>query len=188
MIFYDDFSCINGRYKQIKDFEDYYITEFGEVYSTIPIGVGKEHKLHKIAPKNPGRDDKYYSVVLCNRGKQSTRAIHRLVAEYFVDGYFDGAVVNHIDGDNRNNVASNLEWTTVADNVRKSYETSGVGATRNYLKWTLYDPDGNKIDDFIGQNLVKKYVKENNLDCFPASLVKYGESNGYRVTKADCKL
>lgn len=27
------FQEINGRYKQIKNFEDYFVTEFGEVYS-----------------------------------------------------------------------------------------------------------------------------------------------------------
>lgn len=29
-----NFSDINGRYKQIDGFDDYYITENGEVYST----------------------------------------------------------------------------------------------------------------------------------------------------------
>lgn len=43
--------------------------------------------------------------------------VHRLVAEHFVAGRFDGACVNHINGFKRDNVASNLEWVTRSGNM-----------------------------------------------------------------------
>ncbi len=42
--------------------------------------------------------------------------VHRLVAQYFCDGYAEGLVVNHIDGDKTNNRSSNLEWVTRSEN------------------------------------------------------------------------
>ena len=43
--------------------------------------------------------------------------VHRLVATAFVKGHFDGATVNHMDGNKTNNAATNLEWTTRAENT-----------------------------------------------------------------------
>lgn len=184
------FQDIKGRYKQISGFPNYYITEFGDVYSDRKIGIGKESHLHKLKPKDPGNNSKYLNIILCNGDGQFTKSIHRLVAEYFVDGYFDGAVVNHIDGNNRNNVASNLEWTTTQDNVHKSYITSGRPAKRNYKIWKLYSPSGEYICEFESHFDLKKYVAENNIDASPTQLVKCRNSRGYKVvtTEADWKL
>lgn len=43
--------------------------------------------------------------------------VHRLVAMAFVPGYFDDATVNHKDGVKTNNMPSNLEWVTRAENT-----------------------------------------------------------------------
>lgn len=44
--------------------------------------------------------------------------VHRLVAETFVYGRSDtNIVVNHLDGNKKNNNASNLEWTTYKGNA-----------------------------------------------------------------------
>ena len=42
--------------------------------------------------------------------------VHTLVAENYVDGYFEGAVVDHIDRNPFNNKASNLRWVTQKEN------------------------------------------------------------------------
>lgn len=177
------FQEIKGRYKQIKNFEDYYITEFGEVYSTRLRGNERESHLHKIKPKNPGKSNKYLNIILCNDRCQTTKSIHRLVAEAFVDGYFDGAVVNHIDGNNRNNCATNLEWTTVKDNVHKSYVTSGKSSIRNRKIWRLIDINGMILGDFQGHNEMEKYVREEHIDASPTQLTKKGNSRGYTIIK-----
>jgi len=179
-----DFSDINGRYKQIKGFEDYYITEYGEVYSMKQCGKRYEgSKLHKMKNKDPNNKAKYLNIILSKNGKPYTFSIHRLVAEYFVDGYFDGAVVNHIDGNNRNNVASNLEWVTVRENVVKSYGTSGINAKRNCKIWELYNEDGVMIGAFEGHPDMEDYIKLNGINASPTQLTKNGHSRGYTIRK-----
>ena len=44
--------------------------------------------------------------------------IHLYVAYGWVDGYFEGAEVNHKDFDRTNNHADNLEWVTHKDNIQ----------------------------------------------------------------------
>ena len=46
--------------------------------------------------------------------------IHLYVAHAWVDGYFDGAEVNHKDFNKMNNNADNLEWITHEENVKYS--------------------------------------------------------------------
>ena len=50
--------------------------------------------------------------------------VHLYVATGWVDGYFDGAEVNHKDYDRTNFCADNLEWVTHLDNIHHS---SSVG-------------------------------------------------------------
>lgn len=69
----------------------------------------------------------YTIVHLYLSGKRSVRLVHRLVAEGFAVGRFDGAHVNHKDCDRRNNTASNLEWVTRSENM---YHASAAGRLR----------------------------------------------------------
>lgn len=55
--------------------------------------------------------------------------VHLYVAYGWVDGYFEGAEVNHIDYNRTNNSASNLEWVTHQENVKHS---SKVGHYSRY--------------------------------------------------------
>lgn len=183
-----ELSDIHGEYKRINGFEDYFITEYGEVYSERLRGGRKHHYLHKVMPKSPKRKCGYSNVVLCRDDGQYTRMIHRLVAEHFVDGYFEGAVVNHIDGNTRNNVASNLEWVTTAENVHKSYDTSGIPATRNYKWWSLIAPDGTLLGEFMGNIKLQEFVVNNGIPASPSGLVRHNQSNGYTVIKSTGKV
>lgn len=136
--------------------------------------------------EEPGDSRKYLNVILCRDDGHYTRSIHRLVAEHFVDGYFDGAVPNHIDGNNRNNVSNNLEWVSVKENVHKSYRTSGIGAKRNFKRWDLYGPDHTLLGTFYSHNDMTDFIKEKGLSTSPSMLVKYGKHNGYYVNKRKC--
>lgn len=73
-------------------------------------------------------DRKGYPIVnLYKNGKESKRAIHRLVAQEFIPNPDNKPEVNHIDGDKHNNHVSNLEWATKKENCRHAWDT---GLTR----------------------------------------------------------
>jgi len=63
----------------------------------------------------------YKRVTLSKNGVTKRVFVHRLVAEHYVEGYQEGLVVNHIDGDNQNNHKDNLEWVTMSENVKDGW-------------------------------------------------------------------
>ena len=48
--------------------------------------------------------------------------VHMYVGRAWVDGYFEGAEINHKDFDRMNYNADNLEWVSHADNIRYSID------------------------------------------------------------------
>lgn len=64
----------------------------------------------------------YYRVALCKNGSVKNFSVARLVGLHFVNGYFDGAVINHINGIKTDNRSVNLEWTTSKGNTRHAHE------------------------------------------------------------------
>lgn len=168
---------IKERYCYIDGHDDYIITEYGDVYSL------KYKSINKMALKGRQYKDRYISIGICENNKVKYMQIHRLVAKYFCSGYFEGAVVNHIDGNKHNNYYKNLEWTTHKDNIHKSYITSGVDQTRNYKNYIIVNKDGTKSNLLKGIGGLKQYILDNNLNVSITSLTKYCSSKGYKLIK-----
>lgn len=87
---------------------------------------------------------RYSRFNVSTKNKMVTFYVHRVVAEAFVTGWFDGATVDHIDGDRSNNHYTNLVWITQGENSRKfmkeAWETgklNGQGGRRGAkkVKW-----------------------------------------------------
>jgi len=78
-----------------------------------------------------GRERQYGSVLLRRNGASIRKYVHRLVCEAFHGPVpFDGAVVDHIDGDTTRNVASNLRWLSNGANVSRG----GAGKHQNHAR------------------------------------------------------
>jgi hypothetical protein len=96
-------------------FAGYYVTEEGEIYSE------KTNKFLKQSFRSG-----YKRIGLCSSdGIRKSFTVHRLVALVF--HYFDGCealTVNHKDENPANNHKNNLEWLSIADNIRYTHAKS----------------------------------------------------------------
>lgn len=159
--------------KRIENFEDYGVTSDGKIIS------------YKY--KNPHILKGYYNkygyqyVDLCMNNKIYRFGVHQLVAKAFVQGWFEGAVVNHKDGNTSNNNYTNLEWITQKENIHQGYVTSGIEAMRHYCYHVIEYPNGSKSPPLAGQQLIKDYIKDHNLDVSFNSLLRNGRSRGYKL-------
>lgn len=92
--------------------DEYCITSKGRVYSL------KSKRFLNLQYNDNG----YTCVTLRIDGKTKTLRVHRLVAlTYLKDTYFEGAHVNHKDGDKTNNCVDNLEWVNRSENMLHAY-------------------------------------------------------------------
>lgn len=96
-------------WKTIQDFENYEVSDSGEVRNT---------KYNRLLTPSPGAGG-YLRVNLRRDNKSYQKYIHRLVAEAFLEGEGE---VNHLDGNRTNNNVNNLEWTTHAKNVQHAFD------------------------------------------------------------------
>lgn len=164
-------------YKYIDGFDNkYIITKDGEVYSF----KNKEKKKIKLSLCSKNKYTKgYYKCCLSHKGKRYYFMVHRLVAQYFVDGFFDGAIVNHKDGNTLNNNYQNLEWITQKENLIHSNNMHNQTFKKWSYKWVIISPDGSKSCILDGQGEIREYINNNNLECKFTSLIKHKRSNGY---------
>lgn len=87
----------------------------------------------------------YYSVCLRRDGKAKTFAVYRLVALAFCPRDSEFLEVRHLDGDQKNDKASNLKWGTRSENMN---DRIAHGTDRNVLK--THCPQGH---EYRGENL-----------------------------------
>lgn len=100
-------------WKQISGYENVYeINENGDLRR-----VGSKNLIKKQV-----RKDGYLQYQLSYQGKRKSKKIHRLVAETFIPNPNNYSVVNHIDGNKKNNYYKNLEWCTATENNTHAWE------------------------------------------------------------------
>jgi hypothetical protein len=111
--------------KEIKDMPDYYVSDYGTVYTT------------KISPRyNPNGEMRVlrprihpsgYLYVGCFVGEGKTkqrlwRRVHRVVYETHIGKIPEGCEIDHISGDKHNNNITNLRAVTRSENMIAAFE------------------------------------------------------------------
>lgn len=130
-------------WKPIKDFEYYFISNFGRVKST---KFGKERILKLTKDK-----DGYLIVNLYKNNKSKTFKVHRLVAEAFLPNPYNLPQVNHKDENPQNNIAENLEWCTASYNNNYGTRNKRIGKSNT---------NGKRSKPVIQYTLDGKFVRE----------------------------
>ena len=130
----------------------------------------------------------YPSVSLHKAGRQTTKAVHRLVAEVFLGP--SELHVNHKDGDKTNNRARNLEWCTHAENMTHRIEILGMrpgwlgmlGAANPSSKpYLITFPDGH-TEEIIGLN---NFCREHGLSQGSMAMIALGRSKSHKGFKCE---
>ena len=96
-------------------------------------------------------------VTLWKDGRERTWLVSRLIGLAWCEGYDEGMTINHINGNTLDNRAENLEWTSLADNIRKGFKT---GLYVKCAKPILLS-DGRRVWAFASMAEASRYVGRN---------------------------
>lgn len=125
---------------KIKDFENYEISNKGQVRNT------KTNKMKALHDNGKG----YLYVDLWKNNKEYRKSVHRLVAQAFIPNPDNLPCVNHKDYNRQNNDVSNLEWISYRDNNLYSLPNYTTPPGPKVPKIVKCDMDGNEIEVYNG--------------------------------------
>lgn len=139
----EEYSLPNEVWKPITGYEDRYsVSNFGRLWNH---RTSKPIAMNKVAPykvmngkkcffRNSDNVRWYYACCLYKDGTAKHVRVHRLVAQEFCpnDDPINKTVVNHIDNDPLNNMAVNLEWASISQNIEAS-----ATEEQSYTRWLI---------------------------------------------------
>lgn len=115
------------------------IVGFGGVYQISDHGNVRSFHSGEWQPVRPGwcgsTDHKYDRVWLHGPTGRIYPLVHRLVAAHFVPNAEGVEMVDHIDGDSRNNHVSNLRWATRQQNNINCASRRGSSSAYKGVSW-----------------------------------------------------
>lgn len=183
---------IMEEWKDVLDYEGIYeVSNLGRVRSKK--GKTTMTKIHGVRNwksrvlKHRGYNNKTGPrVSLWKDGKCKDWLVARLVALAFIKNDKPNMTVNHKDGNRYNNVLSNLEWLTLADNIRHGFET---GLFNSNMKNIEVKNQKNEVLSFQSQASFSRYI--NKTTSYVCSKIKKNKpmydlsGNTYYVLRRD---
>ena len=147
----------NEIWKPIQGFENYYITNYGRVWSTI------SNQWLKPTLNQRGNHKRYY----VSLGRNNKKQIHRLVAEAFLPNPYNLPEVDHKDTNGLNNYVDNLRWCTHDENMANEFTQENVKKNTGYFVEIEEIATGKKFYGYeevaknfgVSKDTVRKHVK-----------------------------
>lgn len=137
------------KWKPVKDFDGYYISNLGRVKSTRSFKGTQELILN-----GSFNQQGYKTITMMRKKKVYTKTLHRLLANAFIPNPNKLPCINHKNGIKTDNKIDNLEWCTYSHNNKEAYKmglkepawTNNFGINHpNSKKVNQYDKNGNYI-------------------------------------------
>lgn len=166
------------EWKDIVGFPGYQVSNVGNVRSYNKVTSSARFKVrhwkNRVIQQKIHHKDHYARVDLWKDGKPYTVLVHRLVAEAFIATDNTKQTINHKDGNKLNNVVDNLEWLSLADNIKHGFVT-GLYPTQKSC--VLVDTNGNTIP-FRSQSEASRFLGRN------AGYVNYMIQKGVTILRS----
>lgn len=141
----------------------------------IDLLVSTDGEIFKLDGTPRKLQDYGYLKVMINK---KSYAVHRLVAETFIDNPDNKPLVNHINGNRQDNRVENLEWVDASENMQKASMAGTLVQSRKQVDiYTIYG-------DLIGtENSIAQAAKIFDIKpCALSSNIKRGSiTKGYYV-------
>ena len=173
----------------------YKVSNIGRIKSLIDNHGNRRDKILKVIKDKDG----YLMVNLYKNKKGKRLKVHRLVAHMFVDGYFDGAEVDHINTIRDDNRVENLRWVTKEENMNNPLTkenqkiTNKRSSNPNSKMVICIFPDGNEIlfkckedlKDYlsIGRGTIDRIIKSG--EQYKPRKKKFEYLNGIKIIKVE---
>ena len=127
-------------WKSVKNYDGFYeVSNRGNLrsldrVSATSAGVIKRTKGKVL--KNTFKNNGYLTVMFSVQGISKRCHVHRIVAEAFIGNPLIKPMVNHKNGNKKDNCADNLEWVTHCENVKHAVKNGliTVGENKSYCK------------------------------------------------------
>lgn len=148
----------------------YYFDDNYDIYSYDKM-AGFRYSKGKLLSVGEDKDG-YKMVTLTKNGIQKKYRVHRLIAMTFIpNNDIKRKFVNHIDGNKKNNIPSNLEWCTASENTIHAYKNNLIHNKPIY---------SHKNGVSLYWNSTKECSETLNLNCSCISSVLRGRSSTYK--------
>lgn len=123
------------------------VSNYGRLYDCQSSSIKEDKSIY--ADKN-----EYRSVHLADLGVGNNVPVHRVVALAFIENPLGYSIINHLDGNKRNNCAANLEWTTPSENTKHAWRIGLISRENPPAKYT------EKLDVTVSPEIKQNIEKE----------------------------
>lgn len=176
------------KWKEIPGYEGIYEasdTGLIKAVSRFKLGINGYYKTKEKILKQHERE-KYNFIRLYKEKVPSGHLVHRLVALTFCPNPYNKPIVNHKDGDGRNNYAENLEWVTHKENAKHAIRAGLVPKTKisKELLVQLYTNEKKSAQEISEILKVSRKIIYNRLKEYKIKIRDASEAHkSYNITK-----